>query len=66
MTNIEIRSEIEKSRFKKYQIAEQIGIQETSFSRMLRKELTAEQAAKVRKAIDELTRKEQADGKVSI
>ena len=58
MTNIGIRSEIEKSRFKKYQIAMQMGIRETSFSRMLRHELTPEQIANIREAITELSEKE--------
>ena len=55
MTNLKIRNEIEESRFKKYQIAAQMGISETSFSRLLRHELNPEQIARVRKAIKELS-----------
>jgi len=54
--NIEIRSEMAKSRFKQYEIAAQIGIRETSFSRMLRDELPPEQVSRIRKAITELAK----------
>jgi len=57
MNNLAIRSEIEESRFKKYLIAEQMGISETSFSRMLRRELNPTQASRIREAIAELTKK---------
>lgn len=54
MNNIEIRIEIEKSRFKKYEIAEAMGITETSFSRLLRKELSEQQKERVQEAIKKL------------
>ena len=56
MTNIAIRSEIAASRLKKYEIAAQMNISDTHFSRMFRRELTAEQINKIRKAITELSR----------
>ena len=54
MANDVIREEIERSRFKKYQIAEQMGISATSFSCMLRRELTDDQLFCVRNAISKL------------
>jgi len=54
MTNIELRKEVHESRFKHYEIAGELGIAETSFSRMLRKELSETQANKVRDAIARL------------
>ena len=58
MTNIAIRSEIAKSCFKQYQIAAQMGLRETSFSRMLcREELSPVQVDRIRKAINELNKR---------
>ena len=54
MTNLELRQEIEKSRFKKYEIARQLGITESSFSRLLRDELILDQVTRIRNAISEL------------
>ena len=39
MTNIEIREAIKESGFKHWQIADMIGIADTTFCRMLRREL---------------------------
>lgn len=38
MKNIKIKDIIKKSRFKHYEIAEAMGLQDSSFSRMLRNE----------------------------
>lgn len=54
MNNLQIRSAIWESGFKKYQIAEKMGITENSFSRLFRQELSAEQGRRVYAAIDEL------------
>ena len=51
MTNLALRKEIAQSRFKRYEIAAQMGIAETSLSRLFRRELTDEQALEVRQAI---------------
>lgn len=54
MNNLEIRQEIVLSRVKRYEIAAAMGIAETSFSRMFRRELTKEQVLRVRNAIKKL------------
>jgi len=61
MENIGIRIEIEKARLKKYEIAAAMGITENSFSRMLRKEFTLQQKARVREAIKKLIEGEKND-----
>jgi len=58
MNNFEIRSEIAASRLKRYEIAMQMGIRETSFSRMFRTELTPMQVERIRRAIEDLLKKE--------
>ncbi|MDL2280826.1 hypothetical protein LJC10_03070 [Selenomonadales bacterium OttesenSCG-928-I06] len=57
MTNIEIKELIKTSRFKNYEIAATLGIAETSFSRMFRKQLSEQQIEKIKQAI-EVLRKE--------
>ncbi len=42
---------------KKYQVAEKLGITDTSFSRKLRKKLSEEEKEKVLKIISELSKK---------
>lgn len=54
MNNIEIRKMIKILRLHHYEIAERIGISETTFCVWLRNELTDERRAKVMKAIEEL------------
>lgn len=52
MKNLDLRLLIEKERVKGYEIAEEMGIAETSFSRLLaRKELSNEQKEKIMQAI---------------
>lgn len=53
----EIRDLIYRSRFKQWQIAEQMGISEITLSRWLRKPLTEEQEARIKKAVEELREK---------
>lgn len=57
MKNIEIREIISRSRYRHFEIAEKMGVTEFSFSRMLRRELTADQKKRVIEAI-ELLKKE--------
>ena len=54
MKNVEIRSLIKQNRLFYYEVAEKIGIAETTLCKWLRKELTAEQKNKVITAIHEL------------
>ena len=54
LKNAQIRTIIENSRLKKYEIASEMGIAETSFSRMFRKELTQKQIEKISAAIQKL------------
>ena len=52
MRNLEIRESIKKSKIKMWEVAECYGISDSSFSRMLRYELTKEQKLKIKKIID--------------
>lgn len=54
MFNTDIRQEVKSANLKLYQIAEYLGIRDTEFSKMLRKELSAEQKEKIRQAIKSL------------
>ena len=54
MANQDIREEIKKSGFFKWQIAEQMGICEMSLIRWLRVELPEEKKDRIRQAIKEL------------
>lgn len=45
--NIEIRNAIFKSNIKKWEIANKLGITDSSFSRMLRKEMSEEMKNKI-------------------
>ena len=49
--NAEIRQEIERRRLNYYEVADALDIDNTAFSRMLRKELTEEQKSRVLTAI---------------
>ena len=64
MNNLSLRAEIAESRLKRYEIAAAMGIAETSFSRLFRRELTAAQVTEVRKAIKSLLSKEGREGNV--
>lgn len=55
MFNSDIRQKIRDCRLRHYEVAERIGISETTFSVWLRKELTGERKEKVLQAIKELT-----------
>lgn len=54
INNLEIRQKIEQRRLKYWEVADALGIHAGSFSRMLRKELTAEQKQKVLDAIESI------------
>ena len=56
MFNIEIRTAIKKARLFNYEVAAELGLHETSFSRKLaREELSPEEKEKVLTAIKTLT-----------
>ncbi len=55
MNNIDIRQMIKAHRLHHYEIAERIGISESTFCVWLRNELTGERRKKVMQAIEELT-----------
>ena len=54
MNNTLVRDAIRRSRFKHYEIAQQLGIHETVLSRWLRNELTSERQEKILKAVHDL------------
>ena len=54
MANADILSDIKRSRFKRYEIAETLGINEATFSRWFRRELTDEQKQRIKGAIEKL------------
>lgn len=53
--NKDIRAEIEKARVKLWEIADKLGINDSSLSRKLRKELSPDEKDRIRKIISELT-----------
>lgn len=55
MKNADIREEIRQSGLCFWQVAEQYGCADTTFSKKLRHELPNEEKAKIRMAIAELT-----------
>lgn len=55
MVNTEIRIELAAKGVKQYQVAECIGIANTSFSRKLRKELSEEEKLRILSIIDKLS-----------
>lgn len=55
MNNIDIRQIIKAHRLHHYEIADHIGISESTFCVWLRNELTGERREKVMRAIEELT-----------
>lgn len=54
MKNLDIRTEAISAGVKLWQIAEKLGINDGNFSRKLRKELNAEEKAKIRAIIAEI------------
>lgn len=54
MANIDIRTAIMQSGKKQWEIANKLGIQDSSLSRLLRAELTPEKKSEILKAIEEL------------
>lgn len=60
MNNKDIRSAIEKAGLKYWQVADQYGLNDGNFSRLLRKELPQEKKRKIFKAI-EAAKKEMED-----
>lgn len=51
MNNLDIRTEASNAGVKLWQIAEKLGINDGNFSRKLRKELNAEEKARIRAII---------------
>lgn len=56
MANAEIRVSLTSSGVRQWEVAERLGIPETTFSRMMRRELPEEKKTAVRKAIQEIKR----------
>lgn len=56
MQNIEIRTAIKEARLFGYEVAAELGISETGFSRKLRTELPQEEKERVLAAISRLTK----------
>lgn len=55
--NADIRNELEKRRIKQCEIADQLGIAETTLCRWMRTELSSERKIKIMKAMEEITEK---------
>nr|DAG66055.1 MAG TPA: regulatory protein/DNA complex-sensing repressor [Bacteriophage sp.] len=55
--NKEIREKLERYRIRQCEIADQIGIADTTLCRWMRVEMKPDQRAKVEKAINEIVRK---------
>ena len=54
MNNIEIRQALKEKRLFSYEVAEALGIAETTMSRKMRKELDADEKKKILEVIDKL------------
>ncbi len=54
MENLELRIKIKNNRLKNYEIANELGVSEFTFSRWLREELSAEKRSLVTAAIEKL------------
>ncbi|MEE1492543.1 MAG: hypothetical protein UGF45_11190 [Massilioclostridium sp.] len=54
MCNNDIRTEAKAAKVKLWQIADALGLQDSCFSRKLRKELSPEEKTKIRQIISEL------------
>lgn len=57
MKNLDIREEAKTAKVNLWQIAEQLGIVDSTFSRKLRKELSVEEKTKIRAIISKLSAK---------
>lgn len=58
MKNMEIRLAMKENRLYSYEVAEALGIAETTMCRKLRKELDSEEKAKILTVIEQLARRE--------
>ena len=56
--NIDIRTSINSAGIKYWQVADKLGMADGNFSRKLRKELSAEEKAKIKKIIKQLSKQE--------
>ena len=56
LSNAEIRRSIAESGLLKWEVAERIGISDSSFSRMLRRELPPDKRERVLQAIEQLSK----------
>lgn len=54
MVNTDIQKEIKTAKVKKWQIADQLGMAESTFSRKLRYELSSDEKEKIRAIIKEM------------
>lgn len=55
MKNLDIRNEITNSGLNYWQVAEGIGVSDSTFSRLLRHELSDEKKEEIRAAIQQIT-----------
>ena len=62
MFNLEIRQAIQGNRLRHYEVAQAVGVSEYTFSVWLRKELSAEKAARIKSAIERLSAKVKGGG----
>ncbi len=58
-TNKDIREKIENGKIKYWQVAYKLGIDDTAFSKKLRKELSDKEKEKINKIIDNLIKEKQ-------
>lgn len=56
MNNIEIRQAMKKNRLFSYEVADALGIADTTMSRKMRKELDAEEKQKILEVIEKLVK----------
>lgn len=60
--NLEIRQLIESNGLKYWEVADRLGIADTTFSRRLRKELPEERKAEIREVVGELKGESKGNG----
>lgn len=58
-TNEEIRKKVEENHIRYWQVAYEYGIDDTAFSKKLRRELPEEEKEKINKIIDKLIKEKQ-------
>ena len=58
-TNEEIRKKVEENHIRYWQVAYEYGIDDTAFSKKLRRELPEEEKEKIKKIIDKLIKEKQ-------